>query len=207
MFDGPVHPRVRVARALAETLLEDLPQRWAHTIGVARRAEELAVTVDPADRIVLVIAAWLHDVGYGEAVVDTGFHPLDGARHLERRGWPSRIVALVAHHSGAEFLARTHGLSEALGRYPREESPVADALAYADQTTGPTGEPMTIEARLAEALSRHGADSAHARVRPVREPYLLAVAERVERRLRDAEAAPGTVSRRRTGTETVTAGR
>ena len=26
----------------------------------------------------LVIAAWLHDVGYGISVAATGFHPVDG---------------------------------------------------------------------------------------------------------------------------------
>jgi uncharacterized domain HDIG len=188
MAIGPTHPRVRVARALAESLLAELPDRWAHTVGVARRAEELAGTVDPADRVVLVVAAWLHDIGYGGAVADTGFHPLDGARYLEWHGWPRRVTALVAHHSGAEFLARAQGLDAELARYPREESPVADALAYADQTTGPTGDRVTVEERLAEVLVRHGPGSAHARAHRLRGPYLLEVGERVERRLRGATA-------------------
>jgi putative nucleotidyltransferase with HDIG domain len=79
---------VRDARDLAQTLLADDWQRWRHTIGVARRAEELTATLDDEDSEVLLAAAWLHDIGYAEQAKDTGFHPLDGARHLDRLGWP-----------------------------------------------------------------------------------------------------------------------
>lgn len=180
---GPVGPRAAVARAVAETLLVELPDRWQHTIAVAARAEELAGAVDPADRDVLVVAAWLHDIGYGAMAAETGFHPLDGARYLDRHGWPARISALVAHHSGADFLAIAYGRYEQLGAYPHENSPVSDALTYADQTTGPSGEPMAVAPRMAEAIRRHGPDSPHARVHHVRGPYLLATADRVEQRL------------------------
>src|SRR6185436_16506541 len=131
------------------------------------RAAQLATTVAVADRELLVAAAWLHDVGYGEAAVDTGFHPLDGARLLDRDGWPRRIACLVAHHSGADFLAAAHGMSGPLRDFVFELSPVSDALTYADQTTGPTGESMTMAARMADMLRRHGPDSANARVHPL----------------------------------------
>lgn len=42
---------------------------------------------------------------------------------------------------------------------------------------------MTVEYRIAEAISRHGPDSPNARARVDRVPYLLAVANRVEWRL------------------------
>lgn len=76
------------ARALVEDLLVELPDRVRHCAGVADRAAELAAAVPPEDRELLVTAAWLHDIGYAEAVVDTGFHPVDGARYLRGRGWP-----------------------------------------------------------------------------------------------------------------------
>lgn len=142
--------RLDAARALAEQLLSDLPDRWSHTVGVAERAAELAVTVSGADFEALLTAAWLHDIGYAATVHDTGFHPLDGARYLDAQGWPGRIASLVAHHSGADFVARAMGLSRELERYPDEQSPVSDALAYADQTTGPRGQRLPIHKRLAE---------------------------------------------------------
>jgi hypothetical protein len=40
--------------------------------------------------------------------------------------------------------------------------PVADALTYADQTTGPDGHQMDVADRLAEMLRRHGPDSPNA---------------------------------------------
>jgi putative nucleotidyltransferase with HDIG domain len=175
--------RAAVARAVAETLLADLPERWSHTIAVAARAEELAGAVDPADRDALIVAAWLHDIGYGRLAVETGFHPLDGARYLDRHGWPARISALVAHHSGADFLAISYGRYEQLSAYPHENSPVSDALTYADQTTGPAGEPMAIGPRMTDAIHRHGPESPHALVHHVRGPYLLETATRVEQRL------------------------
>ncbi|MFF5096263.1 MULTISPECIES: HD domain-containing protein [Actinosynnema] len=169
------------ARAVAGRLLGG--DRWAHVRGVARRAAELAATVPENDRGLLVCAAWLHDVGYAEPLRDSGFHPLDGARRLERDGWPPRLVGLVAHHSGASLVAAVLGLDDELARYPREDGPVADALTHTDQTTGPTGRRVSVPDRLAEVLERHGPGSPNALAHPVRAPRLLAVADRVERRL------------------------
>jgi putative nucleotidyltransferase with HDIG domain len=181
--------RTLVARALAEVLLRELPERWQHTVAVAARAHHLAVTVDEADRELLVIAGWLHDIGYSPALRRSGFHPLDGAGYLDRHGWPRRIAALVAHHSGAQFVADAIGLGPALRPYPAERSAVADARTYADQTTGPAGQLLPIRARLADMLTRHGPHSPQARVHHLREPYLLTIAERVEQRLAPPVAA------------------
>jgi putative nucleotidyltransferase with HDIG domain len=174
---------VSAARELAWHVIGAMEDRWRHTAAVAARAEELFDTIEPADRDVLVAAAWLHDIGYGELARQTGFHPLDGARLLDRRGWPGRISALVAHHSGACLVAQAWGLARQLGAYPDERSDVSDALTYADQTTGARGERLTIDDRMAEMLRRHGPDSPNARVHHLRGPMLKAAAARVERRL------------------------
>ncbi|MEN3304455.1 MAG: hypothetical protein V7603_657 [Micromonosporaceae bacterium] len=175
--------RVTVARTLAEMLLDGLDDRWRHTVAVARRAEELAATVNPADHDVLLVSAWLHDIGYSPIAHETGFHPLDGAAYLLRQGWPARVAGLVAHHSGAGFVAQAQGLLDALHGHPDEKSAVSDALTYADQSVGPAGQRLPIRLRMAEMLARHGPDSVQARVHHLRGPYLLAVADRVERRL------------------------
>jgi len=175
--------RVAEAHDLAEDLLHDLPERWAHTAGVARRAAELAAAIGDDDAELLVAAAWLHDIGYAERLTDTGFHPLDGGRHLLRHGWPRRLTALVAHHSGACYVAEARGLTSEMSQFPREESPLAEALTYADQTVGPHGRRMGVRDRIADMLARHGKDSPNAVVHHVRGPYLLDVARRVEQRL------------------------
>jgi hypothetical protein len=61
--------------------------------------------------------------------------------------------------------------------------PVADALAWADQTTSPTGELVTVEERVAEVLGRHGPASPQARCQRERVPALLEAAGATERRL------------------------
>ena len=59
--------------------------------------------------LLLVAAAWLHDIGYAPTLAATVFHPLDGARHLRALGH-ERLARLVAYHSSARWEA------EALGR-------------------------------------------------------------------------------------------
>jgi putative nucleotidyltransferase with HDIG domain len=181
--------QIDAARVVARDLLGELPTRWRHTKGVAERAEELSATVSAPDRDLLIAAAWLHDIGYSPALHETGFHALDGALYLERHGWSRRVCALVAHHSGAWFVARALGLPAALGRFTRELSAVSDALAYADQTVGPTGQRLPIRQRMAEAVGRHGSGSAQAQVHVPRRAHLLAVANRVEQRLLRARPA------------------
>jgi putative nucleotidyltransferase with HDIG domain len=181
--------QIGAARAVARDLLSDLPTRWRHTATVAARAAELSATVAPTDRDLLIAAAWLHDIGYSPALYESGFHALDGALYLERHGWPRRVCGLVAHHSGARFVARALGLQAALGRFTHELSAVSDALAYADQTVGPTGARLPIRQRMAEAVGRHGSGSAQARVHGPRRAHLLAAANRVERRLLRAQPA------------------
>lgn len=143
------------AASLAESLLPPLGNRWLHTQAVAERASEASPAVPAADRGLLVASAWLHDIGYAPELRTTGFHPLDGARHLESLGAPRRLVCLVAHHSGAVYEAEQRGLSAELAAYEREDSPVLDALIFADMTTGPAGQRFDFDQRIDEILVRY----------------------------------------------------
>lgn len=143
------------ARGTARRLLaEQLPRRWAHSRGVGQRAERIAPVLPPADRPVLVTAAWLHDIGYATELVDTGFHPLDGARFLAHSSVPPRVCALVAHHSGAAAVAELLGLAGELGQFAEEQGPVRDALWYCDMTSGPDGRPVSFADRIHEIRVR-----------------------------------------------------
>ncbi|MFJ1760357.1 HD domain-containing protein [Amycolatopsis sp. NPDC088138] len=123
---------VEDAARLAEQLVSPLGRRWSHVQAVAARACELTGAVQPYRAEHLVVAAWLHDIGYSPEIGLTKFHPLDGARHLRDLGWPADIVNLVAHHSGARFEAGERGMSEQLDEFPFADSPVLDALVIAD---------------------------------------------------------------------------
>jgi hypothetical protein len=70
----------------AGTLLAPLGDRWLHVQGVARQAQRVAAILPASDRDVLLAAAYLHDLGYAPPLVQTGLHPLDGARHLRALG-------------------------------------------------------------------------------------------------------------------------
>jgi len=167
-----------------EQLAATEPRRWRHVQSVARRGEEIAAVVVP-DTDVLIAAAWLHDIGYAPELVDTGFHPLDGARWLRRAGVDDRIAALVAHHSCASLEADERGLADALrSEFPPEESATADALWFCDMTTGPNGELLTPADRIAEIKARYGPGAVVTRFIARAEPELLAAARRTEQRLR-----------------------
>src|SRR5688500_16859658 len=182
--------RAAAARHLAESLLGDSGDRWRHSAGVADRAAGLAdrLGLDPD---VLVAAAWLHDIGYAKPIAHTGFHPLDGAAHLTAEGWPARVAGLVAHHSGARFVAAARGLAGELAAFPDEHSLMADALTYADQTVGPRGDRVGTEQRYAEMLHRHGPCSLNALVDADRGPHLRAIAARVGALLGEGTQEPG----------------
>jgi putative nucleotidyltransferase with HDIG domain len=147
------------ASEYARRLLSELPMRWSHTEGVARRARAVAETLGlRADGDVLVAAAFLHDVGYARRLRTTGFHPLDGAVHLRDVG-RERVACLVAHHSGARWEAELLGLGKELAAFSVENSVVADALTYCDVMTGADGQRVTLDERVSDIERRHGVDS------------------------------------------------
>lgn len=159
-----------------------------HVAGVAREALEVGEVVSPDDLDLLVAAAWLHDIGYSDAIVDTGLHQLDGARYLRSVGTSERLCRLVANHTCAWVEAEGRGLRGTLAEeFPPEESIVADALSYADLTTNSSGEAVAVEDRLADIYDRYPPGHVvHESIRRA-EPDLIATVRRVEARLAAAQ--------------------
>lgn len=172
------------APLLAAELLGQATDRYRHTVGVATTAAGITRAVPVADAQILVAAAWLHDIGYAPPLVDTGFHPLDGARYLLRIGAPDRVARLVAHHTMSPIEAEARGvLAELLAEFPREESATLDALTYADLTTGPDGSALAAVERLVEILLRYPPDHVVHQSIDKAQRELLATAERVTERM------------------------
>lgn len=171
------------AMEVAEAELSSpLPRRWAHTQGVAERAEEVREVLG-VDAGLLLAAATLHDVGYAPRLAATGFHPLDGARFLrDEHGADKRLARLVANHSFALLEAEERGLREELAtEFPLlEEQLLVDALVYCDMTTTPDGDRTTAQDRVAEIRSRYGDDSVVGRFIRRAAPEIFASVERVE---------------------------
>jgi len=172
-------------RLAAQHLAVQLPQRWHHVQAVAATAARLAAALDELDSPPLVCSAWLHDIGYAADVAETGFHALDGARYLRGRGIDDRVACLVAHHSCAAVEADERGLSRDLAEeFPREESPTADALLFADMTTGPDGSRISVEDRIREIRDRYGKDDVVTAFVERAEDEIVAAVRRTEARLR-----------------------
>jgi HD domain len=171
------------AAELARMMLaEALPRRWRHVRSVARRARWVAKELSLSDD--LVAAAWLHDIGYAPELVETGFHPLDGARYLRRRGVDAQVVSLVAHHSCAYIEADVRGLGSALAsEFPPADPALSDALLYCDMTTGPDGDFVRPADRLVEIRGRYGPDHEVTRFVERAPPEILTTAGRVEQLL------------------------
>lgn len=175
------------ARALAADLLsQDLPRRWTHVLGVANRVHLAAPLCEAQDHRLLVAAALLHDIGYAPRIAHTGFHPLDGARYLRKRGAERRLVALVAHHSCAYREGELRGLSAELTEWADEGSPLRDALWWADMTTSPDGVPVAFDERIKEIQERYGPQDLVTFFIRQAEPELRGAVERTEVRLRAA---------------------
>lgn len=171
------------ARELAgSALAESLPRRWRHVQGVAEQARNTR-RLAGSDAELLEAAAFVHDIGYAPDLIDTGFHPIDGANYLAAVGMPERLVNLVAHHSYAVLEAELRGLLDQLAPFEDERGLVRDALWYCDQTTGPGGERVSVRERHAEIKQRYGSGHLVTEFIERGAPELLAAVDRTEQRL------------------------
>lgn len=174
------------AVALVRVMLSG--DRQAHSLAVGRRADQLAIDHDlpEPDRLLVVDAAYLHDIGYSRHCAATGWHPLDGARWLTANGWPAPICRLVLWHTASWHEGQLRGLyAAAVDEYgpPSSTGSVLDAIiAAADLTTDPGGQPTTIDARLAEVRHRYPADSLVVRALDLAEPNMRDLHRRAQAR-------------------------
>ena len=169
------------AKELAQSkLARSLPRRWRHVKAVAAQARHVCHRLGGSSDL-LVAAAWLHDIGYAPDLVDTGFHPLDGARYLRQAGVDEPLVSLVAYHSYAEIEADVRGLRTVLtAEFSPGDPLMTAALCYSDMTTGPDGEHVQVADRLVEIRGRYGPDDPVTRFVERAAPEILATAGRVE---------------------------
>jgi hypothetical protein len=177
------------AKSQAEQLIAPLGDRWMHVQAVANEACRVGAVLPAEDADLLVAAAFLHDVGYAPSLNRLGFHPVDGARFLRRHG-QERLASLVAHHSGARFEAEERRLVDELAAFPVEVGPIMDALTFADMTTGPAGQPVTLDERISEIQHRYPHDDPVHRAIVRARPLLQAAIDRTRHRLDGGPAQP-----------------
>lgn len=183
------------AKTIARELLKDAsPRRWAHTQGVAAKARALTLVL-PGDAELVEAAAWLHDIGYAPDLHNTGFHPLDGARYLrDVAGAEPLLCRMVAHHSCALIEAEERGLAtDLVHEFRPPPRDLAEALIYCDMTTGPDGQHLDVDDRLAEIRQRYGPGDAVTRAITRSAPTLAAAVRRVQDKLAKRGTERGTV--------------
>lgn len=77
-------------------------------------------------------------------------------------------------------------LNELNGEFPKDESLPHDELCFCDMTTGPAGQLMTVEQRLADIKVRYGPGSIVGDSIAIAEPELLASVHRVQSKIDSA---------------------
>jgi putative nucleotidyltransferase with HDIG domain len=133
------------------------PDRRAHSLEVGRKAASVAGLVEDGLRQEFEVAAVLHDIGY--AYTETDFHALDGARFLARHGFSRAVCHPVVHHSASTLEAEERGIDLAVYdefAVDRDLGQAHQLLWWADMTTGPRGDTVTVEDRVDEICSRYG---------------------------------------------------
>lgn len=108
-------------------------------------------------------------------LADTGFHPFDGARYLRDVQHADPLLCrLVANHSCAILEAEQRGLAAALAvEFPSLDPKLNDVFAYYDMTTTPTGDVVSVHARLSEIVKRYGLQDVVTRFIRKAEPKLV----------------------------------
>ena len=170
------------AKEQAETLLSPLGDRWLHVQGVAEKAHSVSKAFNGSDGTYLIAAAYLHDIGYAPSLKKTGFHPIDGACYLQSCG-QGHLASLVAHHSEAQFEAHLRGLLSELDTFPRQCSPLSDALTYCDITTSPIGQSIAFQERITDIFRRYGETDIVSQAIQQAIPSLSLAVERTQRKM------------------------
>lgn len=104
------------------------------------------------------MAAWLHDIGYAADLARLGFHPVDGARHLQTLGAPEGIAELVAFHTGATYEAEERGFVAELDAFTPPSEQELNLVTMCDLAVAPTGDLIVDEKRIVEILDRYEPD-------------------------------------------------
>lgn len=181
------------AQAEAQARLSRVGTRWPHSRGVAEHAAWLCGQLPELDRELLVAGAYLHDVGYAPDLVDTGFHPVDGARCLLALGRDDLAAVVAWHACPGHEACRVMALEYALAELPEVVPLVGAAITWCDMHTNPNGEHVTLEHRLADIERRYGLEHLVARAIAKAETCLREACGLIDERL--ARVPDGPASR------------
>lgn len=145
-------------------LLRNQDNRLKHTLTVVKNCESIAeyLKLDKDKKDLLLISAYLHDIGYSEDIAKTGFHPYDGYQYLKDNFWSHNICQLVLRHSEASSLPHPEGISLKdvySGSLKEDLYLLYKILTVADMTSEFDGKVTTVESRYLGIMNRYGIES------------------------------------------------
>lgn len=132
-------------------VLADNPKRLAHLLATAEKCSSRELGL-------------LHDIGYAPRFRRTGYHPIDGALAAMELGYTDyRLILPILFHSYSAERAKLEGIPEIAAFYDRIKpfrrirgiKRHLNSITYADLTTGPAGETMTLQERIDDIRSRY----------------------------------------------------
>lgn len=153
----------KVSRLIESSLsTPELSDRLVHSYGVAESLADMSGEVFGPTGMTVRQRKWywclgaLHDIGYAYPI--TGFHSIDGAQFVARSPELASFAPHIFWHSTAEWEYRTAG-AQIVTNVPKPSAFDHALLWVADFTTGPQGQAMTIDERIADIADRHSPQS------------------------------------------------
>lgn len=164
--DSITMSQTTMSRELLGKHISPETNRYKHILGVVNRLQDLLpkLPISNQQRIELLNAAFLHDIGYSDQLNKLSFHPLDGAIYAQRIGYAKPVVSAVLFHSCAydQMKMYRNDLSEYMERnyldLTDEDLFFIKVITYCDLHTSPTGENITLDYRISEVVDRYGVD-------------------------------------------------
>lgn len=167
--------------------------RFKHIIGVVDEMKLLLQHFDLDDktRNELINIAFLHDIGYSEQVIKTGFHPLDGALFCKELGCTQEVITAVMFHSGAYKDVKMN-FPDIMGCYINQNYKINDKskiyielITYCDLQRSPLGFKVSLEERLNDIYRRYGEDHNVSLTIKTNEDSFVNIIDRVNQYIKD----------------------
>ncbi len=165
IFPEPMAPAAKVFDdELAASFYPEGSTRLAHMRQACRTAKRIVSQINYDSELSnkIVTAALFHDIGYAEKLINTGFHPLDGAAYLAHCGAPEDIIEAVLWHSSTPIEIKSlPEIKKIYDKFPTPDfkSPVFRAVCYCDFRTSPLGQSFSFGQRIVELENRFGLES------------------------------------------------
>lgn len=163
---------------LVQTVFSGEPARLAHILTVATQvrttAQQLAGGSGTPDVDLAYRSALLHDIGYAEALYDTGFHPIDGAQYLQRKGYADIADFIICHSNSPE-----QALLRGLPAISVSRHIIADLITYWDVQVTQGGKLVSYTERMEDIRKRYGEESPVWEAHTQAEPRIHAIMDHI----------------------------